>query len=107
MAINKRIEKVYPLSPLQSGMLFHALKDRDSQAYFEQIIFKIDGNVDRDLLQRSLATIVERYEILRTVFRADKLEEPRQFVLKQRNFQLAYADFSGLPGLDREIQVEK
>jgi amino acid adenylation domain-containing protein len=107
MPKNKRIEKVYPLSPMQSGMFVHALKDKTSRAYFEQFIFTIKGSIDRDLLQQSFDIILDRYDILRTVFRADKLEEPRQFVLKQRNFKLDFIDISHLNEKEKNLHLEE
>jgi NRPS condensation-like uncharacterized protein len=107
MPKNKRIEKVYPLSPMQSGMFFHTLKNEQSRAYFQQLIFKIKGNIDRDLLQRSFDLVIERYDILRTVFRADKLEKPMQFVLKQRNFRLGFEDISHMEDNETAIYLEE
>ena len=107
MTANKRIEKIYPLSPMQGGMFFHALKDEKSTAYFEQMIVKIKGNIDKDLLERSFNFIVARYDILRTVFRVDKLDKPLQVVLKQRNIGLRYEDISHLSENETNIYVEE
>jgi amino acid adenylation domain-containing protein len=107
MSVNKRIEKVYPLSPMQSGMFFHSLKNEQSRAYFQQIIFKIRGKIDRDLLQQSFDLVIERYDILRTVFRIDKLEQPMQFVLKQRNFRMEFEDISHMKGNETGIYLEE
>jgi amino acid adenylation domain-containing protein len=92
---------------MQGGMLFHALQNEDSRAYFEQITFRIKGDIDRDLLQQSFDIIVARYDILRTVFRADKLEEPLQFVLKERNFKLHVEDISHLSETGKNTYLQE
>ncbi|HLP62732.1 MAG TPA: condensation domain-containing protein, partial [Candidatus Deferrimicrobium sp.] len=107
MSANKRIEKVYPLSPMQAGMFFHALKNEKSRAYFEQIIFEIAGNIDPELLEQSFHLLFERYDILRTVFRAEKLDEPHQFVLTQRNFKLYVEEISHLSEAETKIYLEE
>ncbi|MCU0287656.1 MAG: amino acid adenylation domain-containing protein, partial [Acidobacteria bacterium] len=104
---NKRIEKVYTLSPMQAGMFFHSLKNENSQAYFEQIIFEIAGNLRPELLEESFNLLLERYDILRTVFRADKLDEPHQFVLKQRNFKLYFEDISHLSAGETKTYLDE
>lgn len=53
---------------MQEGMLFHTMKDNDSYAYFEQIILSISGNINVDYLEESLNGLVEKYDILRTIF---------------------------------------
>ena len=39
------VEDVIPLSPMQEGMLYHSLADRESQAYFEQFTYRIRGEL--------------------------------------------------------------
>jgi amino acid adenylation domain-containing protein len=92
---------------MQSGMLFHALKNKHSRAYFEQMTFRLKGNINSDLLQQSFDIIFARYDILRTVFRVEKLEEPMQFVLKQRNFKLYFEDISHLSETGKNTYVEE
>ncbi|WP_192364950.1 non-ribosomal peptide synthetase, partial [Mesorhizobium mediterraneum] len=48
--LDPSIEDVYPLSPLQHGMLFHTLYAPDSGAYVEQYQFTLDGEMDSDAL---------------------------------------------------------
>ncbi|HEY4938771.1 MAG TPA: condensation domain-containing protein, partial [Actinomycetota bacterium] len=40
------VEDVYPLTPMQAGMLFHSLVDTSSGAYLDQIRLRLDGVSD-------------------------------------------------------------
>ena len=71
---DKNIEAVYPLSPMQQGMLFHSIYDPASGMYFEQSTFKLEGDLDRQAFERAVAKVIERNPILRTSFVYKKLE---------------------------------
>ncbi|PWV46108.1 non-ribosomal peptide synthase protein (TIGR01720 family)/amino acid adenylation domain-containing protein, partial [Chitinophaga sp. S165] len=62
------IEDVYELTPLQQGMYYHWLSSPSSTAYFEQIIYRIEGELDRASLEYGYKQIVARHAILRTSF---------------------------------------
>jgi non-ribosomal peptide synthase protein (TIGR01720 family) len=72
------IQYIYPLSPMQSGMLYHWLKDQRDHAYFEQVVLKIDGEIHGQQLENSVNRLVERHDILRTLFFHEGLEHPTQ-----------------------------
>ncbi|WP_435541548.1 condensation domain-containing protein, partial [Bacillus paralicheniformis] len=59
-----KVEKIYPLSNMQKGMLFHAMKDEASHAYFEQFIIELKGDVDERMFEESLNEVMKRHEIL-------------------------------------------
>lgn len=69
-----------PLSPMQQGMLVRALFWPGSDAYHNQNVLELRGPLDADRLERSWATVADRYEMLRTGFAWDGLEHPVQFV---------------------------
>lgn len=105
MASKGRIERIYPLSPMQSGILFHALSG-EAEVYFAQTLFRLSGDIDSDILQESVRLLFQRYDVLRTVFRIEKTKEPIQLVLKQRNFKLHFEDISGWEENRRETYIE-
>lgn len=78
------IQKVYNLSPMQEGMLFHSLLNPDTNAYNVQASFTATGIVNVDLLEKSLNLLIERHEILRTVFIFENIKKPKQVVIKER-----------------------
>ena len=98
-AINKEdIKSVYALSPMQEGMFFHYLLDPQSPAYFEQMVYKIAGDLHLDTLEKSFERLFERHDVFRTLFVYKNTESPRQIVLKKLRQPLAFRDFSSLPG---------
>ncbi|MFX3646303.1 MAG: amino acid adenylation domain-containing protein [Paenibacillus sp.] len=83
------IADIYPLSPMQEALLFHSLYDQ-GDVYFEQMIFTIEGFIDVKALERSMNKVIERYDTLRTIFIHDKINKPRQIVLRNRKVKLEY-----------------
>ncbi|MCP4152864.1 MAG: non-ribosomal peptide synthetase, partial [bacterium] len=76
------INRIYPLSPMQKGMHFHHVAEKNSNAYFEQTHFTISGELDVAHFKESFKQLTRRYDILRTVFIHEGLEEPLQLVLE-------------------------
>ncbi len=101
------IEKVYSLAPTQAGMLFHALEEKESRAYFEQFLFTIRGEVDKDILQESLNRIIQRYDTLRTVFVYKKMEKLKQVVLKNVSIGIGFTDLMGKSEEERREFLER
>ncbi|MDQ1558182.1 MAG: hypothetical protein QOD32_1242, partial [Pyrinomonadaceae bacterium] len=64
----KKIETVYPLSPLQEGMLFHSAADPAAGLYFEQTSYTLEGRLDVERFRRAWECVIERHAILRTAF---------------------------------------
>jgi iturin family lipopeptide synthetase B len=91
----KNIEDILALTPMQEGMLFHYLKDPQSDHYFEQLSLEISGEINDQHFENAWNVVVETNEMLRTVFHWEKVEKPVQIVLKEHKLQPVYYDFSG------------
>ena len=78
-----QIEDLYPLSPMQQGMLFHALDNPGSGLYVNQISVAVE-NLDPSRLQAAWAQVVVRHETLRSGFLwQGGLRQPLQVVHRQ------------------------
>ena len=86
------IEDIYPLSPMQEGMLFHALLNSASEMYFEQIMYRWEGGLDKDAVRKCIENILLRYDVLRTKFVHEGYGRPLQIVLKNVDVQYIYID---------------
>lgn len=61
------VEDILGLTPMQQGLLFHYLKDTGSREYFEQLSFRVNGEVCIETLKRAWDTVAVSNEVLRTV----------------------------------------
>ena len=77
MKKQENIAKIYPLTPLQEGMLFHAVTDTGSSAYCLQMSATIEGDFHLPLFEQSLNKLVENHEVLRTAFVYQNMQRPR------------------------------
>ncbi|MCM3126807.1 non-ribosomal peptide synthetase [Paenibacillus provencensis] len=106
MMSKTEIADIYPLSPMQESLLFHSLYDQGDM-YFEQMIFSLEGHVDEQALENSLNKVINRYDILRTVFVYDKINKPRQVVLKKRNIKIRLVDLTNIHETERNNHVSQ
>ncbi|HVR97504.1 MAG TPA: amino acid adenylation domain-containing protein, partial [Thermoanaerobaculia bacterium] len=60
------LDDAYPLSPLQEGLLYHAL--HDSGLYVQQMWCAIDGELDVAAFEEAWRRLTERHAVLRTSF---------------------------------------
>ncbi|MCP5051172.1 MAG: non-ribosomal peptide synthetase, partial [bacterium] len=77
----KDIADIYPLSPLQQGMLFHNLYEPGSGIYFEQIHCGLKGQLDIKAFGQAWQHLIDRHTILRTGF-WHETDTPLQVVKK-------------------------
>ncbi|MCP5052242.1 MAG: hypothetical protein GY940_34055, partial [bacterium] len=90
----KEVEDIYILSPMQEGMLFHALADSSSSTYFQQTAFSLQGDLDIPLVEKSLNQMLRRHDVLRTAFVHQDTPRPLQVVLKERTVDFSFRDIS-------------
>ena len=92
--LNKSIDNIYSLTPLQEGMLFHALSNADSSGYILQSTFCLNFSVNEAALCKAASALSERYDALRTAIVYAGMAKPRQVVLKQREPDFCSVDLS-------------
>jgi len=102
---NAQIQDIYPLSPLQSGMLFQYLYEEKGQAYFLQLDYRIDGDLDRRVFEQTWNHLFQRHDILRTIFLHEQLDRPLQIVLKDRKIDFSFHDWRALSDEEQIAQL--
>ncbi|MCP3738293.1 amino acid adenylation domain-containing protein [Rossellomorea sp. BNER] len=106
MSNQVRIEKVYNLSPMQEGMLYHSILQENPEVYYQQMTFSIEGNLDILTFKQSIQHLVQRHDILRTTFFYQKIQKPKQVVLTNRDIPIYVEDLSHLPTNESQSVIQ-
>ncbi|MFE3701364.1 amino acid adenylation domain-containing protein, partial [Nocardia tengchongensis] len=97
------LSDVWPLAPLQQGLLFHALVSEQSvDAYITQLVLELRGRVDAGRLHRAVRVLLARHANLRAAFVTDADAGPVQVVDDAAEAPWTERDLSGLDDGARE-----
>ncbi|ANZ40481.1 hypothetical protein BBK82_35180 [Lentzea guizhouensis] len=100
------VEDVYPLTPLQEGMLFHGLADPSSTAYFDQVRLRLTGVADERALAAAWQRVVDRTPVLRGALVWEGVDRPVQVIRSRVDLPTAHHDWRELSEQDRERALE-
>src|SRR5437868_12822343 len=104
--MKKDIQAIYPLSPMQEGMLFHSLYAPESGAYCTQFVCTLVGRLDLAAFERAWQKVVERHPVLRTAFVWEGLARPMQVVGRRARLAVALQDWRDLPQTRQQEQLQ-
>ncbi|HWO66711.1 MAG TPA: amino acid adenylation domain-containing protein, partial [Umezawaea sp.] len=96
------VEDVYPLTPLQTGMLFHTLVDDTSTAYFNRFRLRLSGVSDPNALAEACRRVVDRTPVLRAGVVWEGVETPVQVVHRRVDVPIADHDWRHLSAEEQE-----
>ncbi|MFF4926499.1 non-ribosomal peptide synthase/polyketide synthase [Kitasatospora sp. NPDC001261] len=99
------VEDVLPLTPTQSGMLFHGLAEEDSGAYFQQLDFVLDGVPDPARLAEAWQWVTDRTAVLRAHVRWQEVPEPLLVVHRRVAVPVGHLDWRALPEEERRTRL--
>ncbi|MEH1848659.1 MAG: amino acid adenylation domain-containing protein [Nostoc sp.] len=102
----KNVEDVYPLSPMQQGMLFHSLYTPTSGVYIQQICFELRGQLNVTAFAQAWEYVVARHPALRTAFVWENLEQPLQVVGRQIKLPWEEYSWEGLSTSNQQQKLE-
>ncbi len=95
-----QLEKLYPATPMQEGMYFHA--SLDNSAYVNQTYPVFRGSLDLTCFETAWRQVCQRHDALRTLF-AHTEQGLHQVVLSEVILPWRYIDLTGEP--DRQLQI--
>lgn len=103
------VEDVWPLSPLQEGLLFHAAYDQDAarDVYVGQRILNLDGVLRPEVLESSWQALLDRHASLRAGFRTRAAGDTVQVIAKGVRIPWTHADLTGLADEQAEAEAER
>jgi amino acid adenylation domain-containing protein/non-ribosomal peptide synthase protein (TIGR01720 family) len=90
------VDDVYPLTPMQAGMMFHGLSQQDQSVYFEQVSFTLSGVDDLATLHSAWQQVVDRTPVLRSRLVWTDVDEPLQVVLGNVTVPVTHLDWTGV-----------
>ncbi|MEV5597205.1 amino acid adenylation domain-containing protein [Streptomyces sp. NPDC052496] len=104
---------IWPLAPMQKGMLFHALYDAEAtDIYRGQVVLDLDGPLDTDALRSAGHALLRRHPTLRAGFRTLKSGETVQVVPQRVDLPWQELDLRDVPAgrradaLDEAVRAE-
>ncbi|UCH95866.1 MAG: hypothetical protein JSV88_03210 [Candidatus Aminicenantes bacterium] len=95
--MNRRhIEDILPLTPMQESMLYQYLRKPEGKLYFEQNCYQLTGDVEVSRIKGAWNRVAAANEMLRIVFRWQRLKRPVQIVLKNLSIPVKEVNLSQL-----------
>jgi amino acid adenylation domain-containing protein len=86
----------YELSPMQAGMLFHAIDGGDPGVYIEQVVATLHEPLDEEQFLRAWQRVADRHPILRSRFRWEEVAEPVQDLVDRVQIPVERFDWCAL-----------
>ncbi|WP_412747192.1 amino acid adenylation domain-containing protein [Krasilnikovia sp. MM14-A1004] len=100
------VAEVWPLSPLQEGIHFHATFDAAAaDVYTARDVYTFAAPLDSDRLRAAADELLRRHPALRTGIVADGLTSPVQYVAENVPAPLTVHDLSELPAAEQQARV--
>jgi amino acid adenylation domain-containing protein len=82
------VQDIYPLAPLQKGLLFHSLLDAQGDTYLLRTIAEFADAAASQAFMAALQAVVARHDILRTLLVWQGVAAPVQVVLRHAEVPL-------------------
>ncbi|MGE8414854.1 MAG: amino acid adenylation domain-containing protein [Pseudomonas sp.] len=77
------VQEIYPLAPLQAGLLYHHMTSASRDPYQQHALFAFARREDLDAFAQALQAVIQRHDILRTSLVWEVLEPAVQVVWRQ------------------------
>ncbi|MEU5002602.1 amino acid adenylation domain-containing protein, partial [Streptomyces sp. NPDC021622] len=103
-----RVEDVLPLTPLQEGLVFHALYDqRAADVYTVQLTVDLEGPVDVAALRAAGQTLLRRHPSLRAAFLHEGVSKPVQAIARTVELPVRDVDLTDYTDAERDTELAR
>ncbi|MDY6946861.1 MAG: amino acid adenylation domain-containing protein [Pseudomonadota bacterium] len=102
---HRAVLDIYPLSPLQQGVVFHTLYAPELAMYFSTFTCRLRGDLDVDAFKRAWRLLVERHDVLRTCIA--RPNDSVQVVVRRAELPFVLLDWSHGDHADREVNLDE
>ncbi|MGW6905269.1 amino acid adenylation domain-containing protein [Streptomyces sp. NPDC054940] len=92
----EEVEDAYPMTRLQSGMIFHSDLSEGPGEYHNVATYRIRAEFSAEAWQSAVAELLARHEVLRTSFDLHRYQEPLQLVHRSVPLPLTFEDLRPL-----------
>ena len=92
------VQDIYPLAPLQTGILFHHLSAAQGDPYVLQAQFAFADEQRLNTFTQALQNVIQRHDILRTSLFWDGLQDPVQVVWREAPLACEALELDGANG---------
>ena len=100
------IEDVYPLTPMQEGMLLHTLLEPGTGLYYMQDRYRINSELDPQRFAQAWQAVIARHEALRASFCWNVGEDMLQVIHKPGSTPIEYLDWSAIAEAGQEPKLQ-
>ena len=100
------IEDVYPLTPMQEGLLLHTLLEPGTGLYYMQDRYRIDSTLDPERFAQAWQAVIARHEALRASFCWNVGEDMLQVIHQPGSTPIEYLDWSADPESEQEPRLQ-
>ncbi|MDN4546617.1 non-ribosomal peptide synthetase [Pseudomonas sp. C32] len=100
------IEDVYPLTPMQEGMLLHTLLEPGTGLYYMQDRYRINSELEPARFAQAWQAVIARHEALRASFCWNVGEDMLQVIHKPGSTPIEYLDWSDIAEAEQEPKLQ-
>ena len=106
MSIKTTVKEIYPLSPMQQGMVVHSLREPEAGLYIEQSVWEIEGEIDPEKFTAAWQLAIKRHPVLRTAISWKQMSGVFQVVFDMVDIPIDVSDLRGLSSAKQQHHLE-
>jgi amino acid adenylation domain-containing protein len=99
------IEDLYPLTPVQEGILFHTLAEPEAGHYVEQFVCHLRGALNVGALEKAWHRLIARHQALRASIHWSDCDQSFQLIHGTVGDPIDYRDWRGLSRSEHDERI--